>query len=101
MVIWTVKPASVRSMICADIVGTLREKRRGSPEFYFESPSKSTSIVGHTRADLWIALDEATKAGEGIATLNLSPYGAVISALVRKFGPSLFDPLAKSDNRKS
>jgi hypothetical protein len=30
-------------------------------------------------SDLWIALDEATKAGEGTATLNLSPYGAVIS----------------------
>src|SRR6266508_7034114 len=38
-------------MICADIVGTLREKRRGSPGFYFESPSKSTSIVGHTQIE--------------------------------------------------
>lgn len=47
--------------------------------------------------DIWTAVDDATKAGQGAATLNLSPYGAVIESLIWKFGISVFAPLANSD----
>src|SRR6516225_1444563 len=48
MVTWTVKPVSVRSMICADIVGA-SVKGKEPPGSYLQGPSNSTSIVGHTR----------------------------------------------------
>ena len=47
-------------------------------------------------AELWEIVDEATEGGRGVQTLNLSPYGSVIDALLRKKGPSLFDPLLNS-----
>ena len=48
-------------------------------------------------ADLWAALDEASAAGEGASTLNLSPYGAVVAALLRKQGARVLEPLGKAD----
>lgn len=50
--------------------------------------------------DLWAALDEATERGEGAKTLNLSPYGALVEALIGKFGAKLFQPLGHPKNRQ-
>lgn len=50
--------------------------------------------------DVWTALDEASAVGEGAETLNLSPYSAIVSALVRKRGPGLFKPLGNVDSRR-
>jgi hypothetical protein len=60
-----------------------------------------TKLLKIQFTDLWIALDEATAAGEGAETLNLSPYSAIVSALIRKHGPHLFDPLMRSESRKA
>ena len=49
--------------------------------------------------DVWTALDEASAVGEGTETLNLSPYCAIVSALVRKRGLGLFHPLGSADCR--
>jgi hypothetical protein len=49
--------------------------------------------------ELWAAVDEATAAGEGAKTLNLSPHGAILAALIRKRGPGLFTPLAHPKSR--
>ncbi len=45
---------------------------------------------------IWEALDDATAAGHGAATLNLSPFAATLAALLRKRGAALFGPLAKA-----
>jgi hypothetical protein len=45
--------------------------------------------------EIWAAVDAATAAGHGAATLNLSPYGAIIDSLIRKFGLRVFDSLAE------
>lgn len=52
-------------------------------------------------SDLWADVDEATKAGRGAKTLNLSPYGAVLAALIYKRGAAMFEPLAHPNNRKA
>lgn len=44
--------------------------------------------------DLWEVVDQATASGLGAETLDLSPYGAVIAALVAARGAALFDSLA-------
>jgi hypothetical protein len=44
--------------------------------------------------DLWKIIDQATAAGEGAKTLNLSPYAAVLASLVRSKGADLFTPLS-------
>jgi hypothetical protein len=43
--------------------------------------------------DIWEALDEATAAGDGTKTLNLSPYAATLAALLKKRGATLLNPL--------
>jgi len=45
--------------------------------------------------DLWQCVDDATAAGAGTKTLNLSPHGAILSALIQKHGANLFMPLAR------
>jgi hypothetical protein len=50
-------------------------------------------VLGVEFKDLWATVDEATGAGEGAKTLNLSPFGAIVSALIRKRGPDLLMPL--------
>jgi hypothetical protein len=47
------------------------------------------------REEVWAALEEATEAGEGAKTLDLSPYGAMLASLIRRRGAGLFGPLAK------
>jgi hypothetical protein len=44
--------------------------------------------------EIWDAVDKATADGQGAKTLNLSPYGATMSALIREHGGGIFDPLA-------
>jgi hypothetical protein len=44
--------------------------------------------------ELWECVDEATAAGAGTKTLNLSPHGAILSALLQKRGPEIFHQLA-------
>src|SRR5439155_21788875 len=44
--------------------------------------------------EVWAALDKATAVGEGAKTLNLSPYAAILAALIRERGGGVFDPLA-------
>ncbi len=44
--------------------------------------------------ELWKCVDEATAAGAGTKTLNLSPHGAILSALLQQRGPEVFQPLA-------
>jgi len=51
--------------------------------------------------DIWTALAEASAVGGGAETLNLSPHSAIVSALVRKHGPKLFNPLGKPDCRRA
>lgn len=46
--------------------------------------------------DLWDAVDEATRQGEGAATLDLSPYSAILRALIHKKGTPLFDALKRN-----
>ena len=48
---------------------------------------------------IWKAVDEATVAGEGALTLNLSPYATILSALVRKMGADAFSPLGNSRSK--
>jgi hypothetical protein len=43
---------------------------------------------------IWEAVDEATAAGYGAETLDLSPYAAVVAALIAKRGAALFNSLA-------
>jgi hypothetical protein len=47
-------------------------------------------------ADLWQCIDDATAAGGGTKTLNLSPHAAIFSALLQQRGGSLLEPLASS-----
>ena len=44
--------------------------------------------------ELWKCVDEATAAGAGTKTLNLSPHGAILSALLQQRGPDVFQHLA-------
>jgi hypothetical protein len=44
-------------------------------------------------AVLWQAVDEATASGEGSKTLNLSPYGAILQSLLKKYDAGLLKPL--------
>ena len=46
--------------------------------------------------DLWDCVDAATATGEGAKTLNLSPHGAIVSALLQQRGPGVLNPLASS-----
>lgn len=46
--------------------------------------------------EVWKSVDEATEAGAGTKTLNLSPHGAILSALIKKRGPEVFQPLANA-----
>ncbi len=52
-------------------------------------------------SELWKTVDEATAAGEGAKTLNLSPYGSIMAALIRKHGSELFKSLAHPKSRAS
>jgi ppGpp synthetase/RelA/SpoT-type nucleotidyltranferase len=51
--------------------------------------------------DIWGILDEATAAGEGAKTVNLSPYAAVLAALLAKRGGAVFNPLGRPELRGS
>jgi hypothetical protein len=44
--------------------------------------------------DFWKAIDEASDAGEGAKTLDLSPYAAIVASLLRTRGADLFKPLS-------
>jgi len=46
--------------------------------------------------ELWGITDKATAAGHGANTLNLSPYSAVLTALIEEKGAKLFEPLQHS-----
>jgi hypothetical protein len=50
--------------------------------------------------DVWKDVDAATASGSGTKTLNCSTYGAVLSALLEKRGPHVFDPLVNARKRK-
>jgi hypothetical protein len=49
--------------------------------------------------DVWPAVDEATADGRGAKLLNLSPYAAILEALIAARGGDLFRPLAHPKNR--
>ncbi len=49
--------------------------------------------------DLWECLDAATSAGAGTQTLNLSPHGAIISALLQRHGANTFQKLVSSKKK--
>ncbi len=49
--------------------------------------------------DIWQALDEATEKGLGTKQLNLSPYGAILEALIVKYGAPLFGSLGHEQNK--
>ena len=51
--------------------------------------------------EVWATLDRATESGTGTKTLDLSPYGAILAALVAERGARLFDPLAKVKGKKT
>ncbi len=51
--------------------------------------------------DIWAALDAATHAGAGVNTLDLSPYGATLAALIAARGAPLFEPLSHPKCRES
>jgi hypothetical protein len=44
--------------------------------------------------ELWKCVDEATAAGAGTKTLNLSPHGAILSALLQQRGSKILQQLA-------
>ena len=46
--------------------------------------------------ELWKCVDQATVTGAGTKTLNLSPHGAILSALLQQRGPDVFQPLANA-----
>lgn len=60
-----------------------------------------SSLLSIPLAEIWAAIDEATRAGEGTNTLNLSPYGAILASLIRQRGSELFDRLACATRRGS
>lgn len=47
--------------------------------------------------ELWSALDDATEKGNGAKTLNLSPYTALLEAIVSKHGTRVFERLNTRD----
>lgn len=49
-----------------------------------------SEAIGLAMEELWRIVDEATAAGEGAKTINLSPYGAIITAVLKKWGPDGF-----------
>lgn len=51
-------------------------------------------IVIKDWGEFWQIVDEATQAGRGAKLLDLSPYAAILDALVAKKGGGLFDRLA-------
>src|SRR5262249_7637393 len=61
--------------------------------------SEMTWLLRMRAAELGAAVDEATEAGQGAKTLNLSPYGAILASLIRKRGAALFEPLGLPKNR--
>lgn len=64
----------------------------------------ANNIVDLTRTlrirleDLWAALDTATAGGRGAKLLDLSPYSAVLDALVAERKAQLFTPLSHDKN---
>lgn len=50
-------------------------------------------------ADVWAALDDATTNGDGVRSLNLSPFAATLAALLKARGAGLFAPLARGRAR--
>jgi hypothetical protein len=50
--------------------------------------------------DIWKDVDDATVNGNGTKTLNLSPHGAILSALLEKRGAHVFNPLSNARRRK-
>lgn len=50
--------------------------------------------------DIWASLDKATAAGRGARLLDLSPYAAILDALVAERKTPLFDPLAHRNNER-
>jgi hypothetical protein len=50
-------------------------------------------------ANVWEALDDATSRGDGIRSLNLSPFAATLAALIQQRGPQLFKALAEGRAR--
>jgi hypothetical protein len=51
-------------------------------------------------AVVWQIVDAATGRGRGAKLLDLSPYGAILDALVSAKGAALFGPLAYERNRR-
>ena len=50
--------------------------------------------------DIWASLDTATAAGRGAKLLDLSPYAAILDALVAERKAPLFAPLAHRNNER-
>ena len=55
--------------------------------------------IGLAMEELWKIVDEATAAGDGAKTINLSPYGAIITAVLKKRGPIAFNRLGDRWNK--
>lgn len=51
--------------------------------------------------ELWAIVDAATESGGGASLLNLSPYSAILDALVKKRGLALFTSLQHPKNSRS
>lgn len=50
--------------------------------------------------DIWSAVDAASAAGRGAKLMNVSPYSAILEALVVARGAPLFQPLQHPNNRR-
>ena len=65
-----------------------------------DTVSDLKSMLGLDWSALWAMLDDATETGEGTKTLNLSPHGAIIAALIRSRGAALFEPLLAQKSKR-
>lgn len=55
--------------------------------------------IGLAMEELWKIVDKATEADEGAKTINLSPYGAIITALLKNRGANAFSRLGERWNK--
>ena len=51
-------------------------------------------------SDLWAAVDSATALGGGAKTLDLSPYGAILTSLLPRYHDNLCRSLGRSDQKR-
>ena len=53
-------------------------------------------LLNISLTDLWNCVDAAAATGGGNKTLNLSPHGAILAALLQQRGPDVLSPLASA-----